>query len=84
MNVLNFIVYVFNAITDGTFVLMSLSDMAAFASELTYWAQLFDPSFIMSFVIWLSVFFFTWKFTYNLFFRLMMHVTNFPKRKKQK
>ena len=84
MNVLDFIVWCINSVTDGSFVLMSLSDMSSFVTGTTYFTQILDPSFLMSLTIWLSVFFFVWKFTYNIFFRLCMHLVNFPKKKNQK
>ena len=84
MNVLDLIVWVFNQLTDNSFTLMTLSELSTFSSGLTYWAQLFNPSFIMSFVIWISVFYFTWKVTYQLFFRLFMLVVQFPKKWKNK
>ena len=84
MNVLNLIVYVFNALTGGTFTLMTISELSSQASSFTYWAQIFDINFIMSFVIWLSVFYFVWKVVYQLFFRLFMHLTHFPKKWRNK
>lgn len=84
MNVLDLIVYVFNSITGASFELMSLSDLSAQAAAFTYWSQIFDVPFIISFVIWLSVFYFVWKFTYQLIFRLLMHVCQFPKKRKSK
>ena len=84
MNVLDLIVYIFNGITGLEFELLSLSELAAQAAGFTYWIQIFDAAFLMSLVIYLSVFFFVWKFTYNLFFRLIMHLTCFPKKRNQK
>ena len=51
MNVLDLIVYVFNSITGASFQLMSLSELSAQASAFTYWTQIFDVPFIISFVI---------------------------------
>ena len=51
MNVLDLIVYVFNSITGASFQLMSLSELSAQAAAFTYWTQIFDVQFIISFVI---------------------------------
>ncbi len=84
MNVIDIILYVFNGITNLNFDIMSLSDISTFVSNISYWGQLLDVSFIISLVIYLSIFFFVWKVTYQLFFRLFMLICHFPKRWKNK
>lgn len=84
MNVLDLITYVFNALTGGTFTLMTLEEISAQAAGFTYWTQIFDVQFIVSVVIWLSVFYFVWKLVYQLFFRLFMTITHFPRRWRNK
>ena len=84
MNVIDIILYVFNGITNLNFDIMSLSDLSTFVSNISYWGQLLDVSFIISLVIYLSIFFFVWKVTYQLFFRLFMFICHFPKRWKNK
>ena len=84
MSVLDLIVYCFNSVTGLNFVLLSLEDITLQASNFTYWIQIFDVQFIMSFVIYISVFYFIWKVTYQFFFRIFMHLTCFPKKRRNK
>ena len=84
MNVLDIIVYVFNSLTGGSFTLMTLTEISDQASGFTYWIQIFDVRFIASCIIWLSVFYFAWKVTYQLFFRLFCILVQFPRRWRNK
>ena len=63
MNPVDFIFYIFNGITGLSFQPLSLSELSSQAAGFTYWIQIFDPSFIMSFIVYLSLFFFVWKMT---------------------
>ena len=84
MSVLDIIVYVFNSLTGGAFTLMSLDEIATQAAGFTYWIQIFDVQFLISCIIWLSVFYFVWKVTYQLFFRLFCLLVHFPRRWRNK
>ena len=84
MNVLDFILWVFNSLTGLNFQILSLSELRTQAASFTTWSNFLDVSFIMSTVIYLSVFYFVWKVCYQLFFRFFMYVIHFPKRWKNK
>ena len=84
MNILDLLVYCFNSVTGLSFELMSIEEISFQTSSFTYWIQVFDVRFIVSIVTYLSVFYFIWKVTYQLFFRLFMHVTHFPKKWRNK
>lgn len=84
MSVIDLFIYCFNAITGLNFEILTLSELSTQAQGFTYWIQIFDFNFLGSLIIYLSCFYFIWKVTYQLFFRLFMHVVHFPKKRLNK
>lgn len=81
----DFIVYVINSLLgENVFQLMTLSDISLKASSFTYWTQIFDVQFLASILIYLSIIWFVWAMTYRLVSRVVFHLINYPKKRKNK